>query len=84
MTIYTNPITSSLTKETIELFNKQYTKLNIIYKTNIHDRFIIIDKNTTNSSLYHLGASIKDAGKEIFSINKIDNEFIDSFLIKIK
>ncbi len=43
------------------------------YKTNIHDRFVIID----NKELYHLGASIKDAGKKYLQLTKwIMNLFI--------
>lgn len=34
-----------------------------------HDRFIIIDKN----KLYHVGASLKDLGKKVFGISKIDD-----------
>ena len=34
-----------------------------------HDRFLIID----NDLAYHIGASIKDAGKKCFAINKIED-----------
>ena len=65
-----------------QLFLRQYNNLIIEEKTtkDFHDRFIIIDKKQT----YHLGASIKDAGKKVFMINKIEDEgicnnVIDSF-----
>ena len=35
----------------------------------LHDRFIILDGKTA----YHIGASIKDAGKKCFGISLIDD-----------
>jgi len=61
-----------LTQSAMNNFVKQYGNLHIKYNTNFHDRFLIID----NTYLYLIGASIKDAGKKIFSINEmhdIDN-----------
>lgn len=62
--IYTSPITSKITKQDETLFNKQYGSLIISQKTNIHDRFIIIDGQT----LFHVGASIKDAEKNYLQL----------------
>ena len=64
----------------ISSFNNQYGNLEIKYVSNVHDRFIIIDKN----KLYHLGHSIKDLGKKIFSINELDNNLIKDLLNKMK
>ena len=61
------------------MFNKQYNNLNVINTNKVHDRYIIIDK----SKLYHLGHSIKDLGKKIFSINELDNNNIDYLLMKV-
>lgn len=36
------------------------------YRTHFHDRFLIID-----DTLYHLGASLKDAGKRLFAFEKM-------------
>ncbi len=48
-----------------------------IYDTKIvHDRYIIIDR----CKIYHLGYSIKDLGKKIFSISESDNNIIDELL----
>ena len=65
-----------------KLFLQQYPNLTIEEKTtkDFHDRFIIVDKKET----YHLGASIKDAGRKVFMINKIEdkdicNNVFDSF-----
>ncbi len=38
--------------------------------TDFHDRFLIIDK----TEVYHIGASIKDAGKKSFGITKIEDK----------
>ncbi len=34
-----------------------------------HDRFLILDRKTA----YHIGASLKDAGKKCFGINLIED-----------
>lgn len=53
-------------------FNQQYPKLEIRYTNAFHDRFLIID----NTYAYHIGASIKDAGKKCFGINLIEDSRI--------
>lgn len=48
--------------------------------TDFHDRFLIIDK----VEVYHIGASIKDAGKKSFGITKIeDKDLIQSLINKV-
>lgn len=49
-------------------FNKQYGKLPIRTSQAFHDRFLIIDDN----SFYHLGASIKDLGRQGFMFSRIE------------
>ena len=51
----------------IKKFNKEYSTLKVAKTDKFHDRFMIID----NKEMYHLGASIKDLGKNCFAINKI-------------
>ena len=77
--IYTHKDKSKLLNKDIEMFNKQYGNLNVKYTDKVHDRYIIID----NKKLYHLGASIKDLGKKVFSISESPNELIDNLLIRI-
>lgn len=67
--IYTLP-NAKITKKDIETFNKQYPRLTVERTTEFHDRFLILDGNIG----YHIGASIKDAGKKCFGINKIEDE----------
>ncbi len=45
----------------------------------VHDRYIIIDQ----IKLYHLGASIKDLGKRIFSINELHQDNMEGLLARI-
>jgi arsenate reductase-like glutaredoxin family protein len=79
VTIYTHKDKCKLLNKDIEMFNRQYKNLNIRYTNKVHDRYIIID----NKKLYHLGASIKDLGKKIFSINELDNSNVDYLLMKV-
>ena len=79
VTIYTHKDKSKLLNKDIEMFNKQYGNLHVKYTDKAHDRYIIID----NKKLYHLGASIKDLGKKIFSINELDNSNVDYLLMKV-
>lgn len=65
-TIYTLQNTT-LTKRDVEKFNSQYPNLTLRYTKIFHDRFLIVD----NKYAYHIGASIKDAGKKCFAINLI-------------
>lgn len=76
--IYTS-INSRLLSRDIDAFNNQYGGLDVRYTTNVHDRYIIIDQN----KLYHLGHSIKDLGKKIFSISESDNSLMSVLLSNI-
>ena len=77
--IYTNTKTSKVLQNDINSFNKQYGLLNIINTNKVHDRYIIIDK----LKIYHIGASIKDLGRKIFSISKSDSKLITELLNNI-
>lgn len=79
--LITNENKSKLTKTDINKFNMEYQCLKIIYTNAFHDRFIILD----NKELYHLGSSLKDLGKKVFGISKIeDNDYLTLLLDKIK
>ncbi|MBP5444993.1 MAG: ORF6N domain-containing protein [Acholeplasmatales bacterium] len=55
---------------------KRDTGLNITFKLNnnrFHDRYIVIDYNTSNEIIYHCGSSSKDGGKRITTIMRIDD-----------
>ena len=76
--IYTS-INTRLLGRDINTFNSQYGGLDVRYTTNVHDRYIIIDQN----KIYHLGHSIKDLGKKIFSISESDSNLIPKLLSNI-
>ena len=76
--IYTS-INSRLLGQDINTFNSQYGGLDVKYTSNVHDRYIIIDQ----SKLYHLGHSIKDLGKKVFSISESDSDLIPRLLSNI-
>ena len=76
--IYTLANTRLLIND-INIFNSQYGGLNLKYTNNVHDRYIIIDQ----IKIYHLGHSIKDLGKKIFSISVSDSNIIQSLLNSI-
>lgn len=75
VTIYTN-INTRLLERDISTFNSQYGDLDVRFTTKVHDRYIIIDQ----IKLYHLGHSIKDLGKKIFSISESDSSLITTLL----
>lgn len=71
VTIYTKRRTR-LTNDDVESFNAQYPELRVKYTESFHDRFIILD----NMVAYHVGASLKDAGKKCFGITLMQDEKI--------
>ena len=74
--IYTNIDKSRLIDYDIDNYNKQYGNLELFDTKTIHDRYIIIDKER----IFHLGYSIKDLGKKVFSISESDKELIKELL----
>ena len=70
----------NLTEKDIAKFNSQYPKLTVKISKDFHDRFLIIDRK----EVYHIGASIKDAGKKSFGITKLEvEELTKSLLAKV-
>lgn len=58
-----------LSNQDIANFNSQYPTLTVNYTGVFHDRFLVIDETIA----YHIGASLKDAGKKCFGITKIED-----------
>jgi len=67
----------NLTDKDITKFNSQYPKLTVKISKDFHDRFLIIDRK----EVYHIGASIKDAGKKSFGITKLELEDLTKSLL---
>ena len=63
VTIYTFKKTK-LTAQDVVAFNAQYPQLDVKYTNAFHDRFLILDGKV----VYHIGASLKDAGKKCFGV----------------
>lgn len=77
VTIYTVRKTR-LASQDIENFNIQYPTLIVNYTGVFHDRFLIVDEMTA----YHIGASLKDAGKKCFGITRIEDIRIVSDILQ--
>lgn len=63
VTVYTLQRTK-LSQTDVDNFNVQYPKLDVKYTRAFHDRFLILDK----TKAYHVGASLKDAGKNVLEL----------------
>ena len=80
ITIYTHDKTK-LSDKDVDSFNVQYPFLEVKYTGAFYDRFLIID----DQEAYHIGASIKDAGKKCFGINLIeDRDIIEEILKRLE
>ena len=66
--IYTHP-KAELRQIDVDQFNQQYLSASVDYTKKMHDRFLIID----NKELYHIGASLKDLGKQCLAFDKMDD-----------
>jgi len=64
--IYTKQITAQM-KLDLEKHNSQYEPIKINKLTTFHDRFVIVD-----GVVYHIGASLKDLGKDLFAFSRIN------------
>lgn len=60
---------TKLTEKDVANFNKQYPTLKVRYTEAFHDRFLILDKTRS----YHIGASLKDAGKRCFAVSRLED-----------
>jgi hypothetical protein len=70
--VYTAPISKQLALD-LKRFNAQYPVIDVKIFTRSHDRFLIID----NTTVYHIGASLKDLGKKWFAFSKIKLEAME-------
>jgi hypothetical protein len=70
--IYTKTISKTL-KQDLEKHNAQYPKIEIEKFDKAHDRFLMIDETT----VYHIGASLKDLGKKWFAFSKMEMDALE-------
>lgn len=66
-----------LTQEEVQIFESQYGLVKIIKRSDIHDRYLIID----SEKCYVLGTSLNYAGKKLFTIQVIEEQDTIQFLI---
>ena len=66
--IYTHEKTK-LSDADVNKFNAQYPTLNVKYTKAFHDHFLILDEKIA----YHIGASLKDAGKKCFAVSLLQD-----------
>ena len=64
--IYTKAVSSQLALD-LAKHNAQYRPIEIKTFDKVHDRFLCID-----STVYHIGASLKDLGKKWFAFNRME------------
>ena len=72
---------AKLTNTDVANFNAQYPSLTVKKTQVFHDRFLILD----STIVYHIGASLKDAGKKCFGISKwTDQGLVTDLLNRLK
>lgn len=76
--IYTKEVSKPLALAA-DKFNAQYGDLEIHVMHIFHDRFLIIDDTT----IYLIGASLKDAGKKLFAFTQLSPKLIEELKNKI-
>ncbi len=69
---------SKLSKNDIDIFQKQYQMIRIIRNDFFHDRFIILDDKTC----YSLGASLNGMGNKTFCVTKLEDSFVIKSIIE--
>lgn len=77
-TIYTHSIGDQLQLD-IDRHNAQYRSIAVLRYKKSHDRFLILDDD-----VYHVGASLKDLGKQWFAIMKMNEIHSNDVLEKIR
>lgn len=65
-TIYTQKVKQQLSLD-LAKHNEQYHPIDVKQYDKVHDRFLCID-----STVYHIGASLKDLGKKWFAFSKME------------
>ena len=78
LTVITSKEGNRVTTKEYQTFNSQYGNLIIETTDKVHDRFLILD----NTEMYHVGASIKDAGRKLFGMDLINNPEIIRFVLE--
>ena len=78
LTVITSKEGNRVTPKEYQTFNSQYGNLIIETTDKVHDRFLILD----NTEMYHVGASLKDAGRKLFAMDLINNPELIRFVLE--
>lgn len=70
-----------LTTAVVNDFIQEYPPLRIKPNADCHDRLIVLDYGLTTEQAYHCGASSKDAGKKLYSIDVANPD--DTLLVPV-
>lgn len=84
VTIFSDNINSGLHKVEFNDFCKEFPGLKIDLKQAggiFHDRYIILDYNTSDEKIYHCGASSKDGGRKITTITLTEDTSVYKALV---
>ena len=65
------------TSSDVAVFESQHGPLSICRSNDFHDRFLVVDEDT----VFHIGASLEDAGKKTFAMTQIGDEELKSALL---
>ncbi|MBO4711051.1 ORF6N domain-containing protein [bacterium] len=85
ITIFTDNKGKGLHQKEFDDFSKEYPNITVTFKMAngiFHDRYIVLDFDTENETIYHCGASSKDAGKKVSAITTIADIAVYKPLIK--
>ena len=78
--LFTSSRGNRITGKEISDFNAQYPSLDVRFTDEFHDRFLILDRKR----MYHIGASVKDAGRRTFEISEnSDRRYLDMVLERL-
>ena len=78
--LFTSSRGNRITGKEISDFNAQYPSLEVHITDEFHDRFLILDRRR----MYHIGASVKDAGRRTFEIiENNDRRYLDMILERL-
>ena len=76
--IITSKDGNRITKKELDTFNAQYHDLSLETTGKVHDRYLLID----TMEMYHIGASLKDAGKKLFGMDLVHDPATIRFVLE--
>ena len=76
--IITSKDGNRITTKELQSFRTQYGNLFIETTDKVHDRFLVLD----GTEMYHIGASLKDAGRKLFQMDLVRDPAIIRFILK--